>query len=172
MAMESERFNGSEDDWEPEEIESWDGSDEVEFFREHEELYGLLLMVDQKLENAGDGLVAVFIPGTLGLCVAIHLEWFPDFLGLPVAKFQSFWFFLLLGILALTIIGAGTNSQKQMIYRRFRPEILDYLATHQISGYQLIARIEGQAALSDVAEILKADATLRHGFPRSLPGSR
>ncbi len=126
--------------------------------RNHEELYGLMLSLNQQLAQAATlprWGVRLFVFASI---LALHLEWFSG-LGLPInfAKLQSGWVYGL-----LFAFGFATNSlikewTQHGIYARRRSELQQYITEAGLPKYRVLTEIEGDASLSNVASMLKKD---------------
>jgi hypothetical protein len=124
---------------------------------EHEELYGILLLANQKIKDVGTTLIWVLGVGVLAFCVAIHLRWFDTVLGISVEEVRSVWVYVLLAVCAFVLFFVYTQAREKVLYRSFKPAILSYLRDKDISIYSMVARIEGDSSLSDIAEKLMED---------------
>ena len=121
------------------------------------ELYGRLLRISEQLSNAG-GSLCIWVPiGVLFLCLGLHLHWFDNMLGEDVKKIQSVWFYAV-AVIASFFLSAGVAQIWERIrYRQYRDSVLRAIGESKISPHQLIAQIEGDKALDNLADQLKHD---------------
>ena len=145
-----------------------DESTRVSLRDSDEELYGLLLLANQKVSNVGTMLVWVL--GIVGLliCVAIHMRWVPTLLGIPVDELRGFGVYTLIMLLVFTLFYWVTSVQERQIYGRMRPELLARLRDQQMSVQVLLARIADDDDLEDIRDQLMDDASI---WPTSRSGS-
>lgn len=126
----------------------------------HPELHGRLLQANEGIKSAG-GWMLIF--GTLAVaagCLAIHLNWLDSILGAKAESLRSFWLYGFAIVASFFVLAWITDRMESMVYRRFRSSIINALPAARITPHQLISLIEGDAALSNVAQYLKKDSEL------------
>jgi hypothetical protein len=124
---------------------------------EHEELYGLLLHSNRQIDDAGDSIMIIFLIVTFGAGLALHMEWLDEFFGADLERLRSWVVYVVGAVVSTLLAGWGIGFLQKRAYRRLREPILYYLETHGISPLTLIAKLEGDDALDDVAEQLQGD---------------
>lgn len=126
--------------------------------RHHEELYGFLLSLNQRLAEAAaiPRWIVRFV--FLSLILGLHLDWFSD-LALPInfEKLQNWWVYGLIFLFGFAINSLIKELAQHRIYANSRSELLRLLGESGMPKYRLLTQIEGDAALSDAAHILKKD---------------
>lgn len=128
--------------------------------RNHEELYGLLLSLNQQLGEAAlipRWIVRFLVYATI---LAVHLDWFTG-LNIPVnfSKLQSWWFYGLLFLIGFAVNTLLKEWRQHRIYAHRRPEFLNVLQQSGLAKYRLLTQIEDDAALEEVSQMLKRDHT-------------
>jgi hypothetical protein len=149
--------------------ESWivrKGEDaEVEVSREttsslattHPDLYGRLLKISEQLSSAGGSFIIWGILAVVVMCVGLHLHWFDSLLGEFVENIRSIWFYLVATVVAFLASVELAQLKERGMYRRCRESILQDVKAAGISPHGLITLVEGDDALSDLADHLKKD---------------
>jgi hypothetical protein len=128
---------------------------------EHEELYGMLLLANQKISNVGTAAVWLMIVGTITVCVGIHKNWVDNIAGIDIVKLQGWGVYVLITIVTFILFSFYTGIRERGEYQRIKPEIIKYLRTQGISIYSLLAKIEDDPNLSSIAEQLKDDPSIQ-----------
>lgn len=124
----------------------------------HEELYGLLLSLNQQLAEAA------VIPRwfvrflVFSMILGLHLEWFSG-LALPIdwAKLQSWWVYLLIFLLGYAFNSLLKEWRQHQIYAHRRGELMQHLNESGLGRYRLLTQIEEEPNLSEVSHMLKRD---------------
>jgi hypothetical protein len=138
-----------------------EGEQESGLRDEHEELYGMLLLANQKIGNVGTAAVWLMIVGTITVCVGIHKNWLDNIGGIDIAKFQGWGVYVLITVVTFILFSFYTGVRERGEYQRIKPEIIKYLRQQQISIYSLLAKIEDDPNLSSIAEQLKDDPSIQ-----------
>jgi hypothetical protein len=126
--------------------------------RNHEELYGFLLSLNQQLADAAM-LPRWIVRLTLfSLILGLHLDWFSG-LALPIdfSKLQSWWAYGLIFLFGLAVNSLIKEAAQHAIYARRRGELLRLLGESGLPKYRLMTQIEGDQALADASHMLKKD---------------
>jgi hypothetical protein len=126
--------------------------------RNHEELYGLMLSLNQQLAEAASLPRWVVRLMVLSLILALHLEWLSG-LPLPIdfAKLQNYWVYGLIFLLGFAINSTIKEWCQHQIYARRRGELMRQLQDSGLPKYQALTQMEGEPALSEVSHMLKRD---------------
>lgn len=126
--------------------------------RNHEELYGFLLSLNQQLGDAARLFRWIVRLLFLSLILGLHLDWFSGFaLPINLAKLQSWWVYALIFLFGYAINSLIKELAQHYIYASRRSELLRLLNESGLPKYRLLTQIEGDSALSDVAHMLKRD---------------
>ncbi len=143
-----------------------DDSKDVSAFQEaHEELYGFLLLANQKIANVGTALVWFIGASVFALCVTIHMRWVDHVFWIPIERLRSVLVYLLIAILSFMAYVIVSTLRERAVYYRFKPELLMFLQRDNVSVYSLLSLIDRDRRLKDLAEQIKDDP----GFqPRAL----
>jgi hypothetical protein len=128
-----------------------------ELKEEHQELYGMLLHANRQIDDAGDFLTIAMLIASVAAGLAVHMEWFDNALGVNLERLRHIVVYIVFGIIDLLAVGYSINFLQRGAYKKLRPQILNQIEIDGISPYKLIARIEGDDALKNVAEQLQAD---------------
>ncbi len=126
--------------------------------RNHEELYGLLLSINQQLAEAA--LIPRWVVRLLVLTwiLALHLEWFS---GLPVpfdiSKLQSGWVYALIAVFGFAVNSLFKEWRQHRIYADRRGELLTQIAETGLSKYRVVTHLQDDGELSDISHMLKKD---------------
>jgi hypothetical protein len=127
---------------------------------ECKDLYGLLLVVDERVGDVGTASIWFVALGALALCVALHMQWLSGLLGEDVEKLRGIWVYILIGVAAFVFYSAVTAARERRVYARFRDEISEAMERNDFDKYTLIAEIQDDPALKQVAELLKTDTAI------------
>ena len=127
------------------------------------ELYGLMLMANQRILAAGSRLIWFAILGVLGLSVGIHMEWFPEVFGLPVEKLQSWWVYLLIVLAGFLLNGLVVSWLEKIAWARFRDVVHKERRKQNISVPVLLTWLEDNIELSRLAQYLQTGPVDPHG---------
>lgn len=135
--------------------------EEIRFHEKHKDFYGLLMLYNEEISNAGT--VLIWILGTLGfaLCAAIHQRWFDSLLGIPVDKLRGIGVYILIALTVFSIFVVITESEESRIYNSIKPDILDYLQQNRISIGSLLVDIKDDPEVKDIRKKLMRDASIR-----------
>src|SRR5437867_1463518 len=115
----------------------------------HPRLYGRLLSLSARLDEAGAGLGRVPTLVVLTFCVGIHLRWWDDWLGAQlVTQLDSFWFFLLILYALFQGVGIVSRALQRVVYQGGREELFALMAQENIDRDLLLALIEGDEAVA------------------------
>jgi hypothetical protein len=123
----------------------------------HPELYGKLLEVNAALQDAGGALVFVYLILLLGIYCGLWFEWYKRIPLLAGIDLGNVWIYALVFVL---VFGAWIGHFQLLqwhCYRQSRQEIIDFADRAKVTRYQLLAEIEKDSAVRDVAEALKRD---------------
>ena len=121
------------------------------------DLYGLLLLADQKISNVGTTQVWFWLMFALGLCIGLHMKWFDQATGANFDSFRGIGVYIFVWVTAFSLFVLINGMQERSMYRSMRDEILDALRRSDRSIYQLIADMQHDPSLSNISEQLKDD---------------
>lgn len=121
------------------------------------ELYGRLLQLNQELDSAGNGLIGILLVGVIGLCVATHMQWLDRWLQIDLQSLRSFWVYGAALVGALLLGGYLAIVKQWYLYRRRRYPLLECIHSAGFFRRTLLARIEKDKSLKEVAGQLRAD---------------
>ncbi len=132
------------------------------FKNTHKDLYGMLLLVNQRLCNAGSALLIwILVVAVLALCVSIHMRWFDSIFGVPVEQVRGFGVYTLIVVVSFTLVGVLTTYREKIIYSSAKPAILENLRENDISVECLLADIVDDKKLSEIREKLMDDKDIQ-----------
>jgi hypothetical protein len=134
--------------------------EEIPLAREHPRLYGILLSVNQRVDDAGSNAIWIFGLAAVGLCVAIHLRWLEPVLGVEMDSVRSGGVYTLIILVAIFIGGSYIGWLERRAYAAHREEIRQALRGTDLDRYTLLAAIETDDSLEDVRPLIKKDDTL------------
>jgi len=123
----------------------------------HPELYGHLLEVSKELSNAGINFVWVGVLAMGGVCLAIHMNWIDGLFGIKAEWLQGFWVYLFLLVAAFMVMGYLATQVESLVYARRRKELGESFRRSGMTRWHLLARIEDDPGVEEVAERLKTD---------------
>lgn len=136
----------------------------------HPRLYGRLLSLSTRIEEAGAGLGRIPTLLLLIFCVGIHLRWWDDWLGPQlVAQLDSFWFFLLLFFALFQVVGIVSRALQRVVYQGGRDELFALMAPENLDRDLLLALIEGDEAVARAGYYLKLDRAAPEAPPPDVP---
>lgn len=127
--------------------------------QDHPELYGRLLIANEKVENVGTLSIWLMLAFVLGACVTIQMAWIDTVLGVPVQRLQGWGVYALIAVVSFVIYCIYTHFAEKAAFRNVRQPIIQYLNSYNLSVPWLIAQIENDSSVSDVAEQLKSDSS-------------
>ena len=127
--------------------------------RSHEELYGLLLSLNQQLTEAARWPRWIVRFVFWGVILGLHLDWFSGVAGLPidVQKLQTPWAYVLIFLFGFGINSVIKEWQQHRIYARHRAELLHHLQNTGLGRYRVLSQIQGDPGLGAIAQWLKRD---------------
>ena len=125
--------------------------------KEDPELYGLLLLADQKISNVGSTLVWVILVATLGSCVALHMHWLDKVTGLDFDAGRGIGVYILICVSSFAFFSFVNGILERSAYRAMREELLGVIQRRNRSIYNLIAEIQSDEDLTNIAEQIKDD---------------
>lgn len=128
---------------------------------DHEELYGLLLLANQKISNVGTSSIWVMAIIVLAICVSLHMRWVTDIAGIPVDDFRSVGVYVLISVSTFYLYTVVTNFQERAVYLQIKPEIEIYLQRYHLSYYNLLSQIQDDDDLNDIATKIKDDPDIQ-----------
>ena len=123
----------------------------------HPELHGHLLDVNEVLANTGGNLIIFGMLASLALCVAIHMEWIGSVLGIDARHLRSFWVYGLIMVAAFFVCVLIISMMEWLKYRGRRGELLAHIRRAGLTRRSVVAEIQGDPSLKDVAAKLKTD---------------
>ena len=124
----------------------------------HPELYGHLLQVSEELSDAGCNLVWMGLAAVAGICLAIHMQWLDNVLGIDVERLRSLWVYGFAIVVTFFLCGYFAEQMEQRVYARRRGELMRTIREAGFTARTLLARIAKREDLKDVADQLKTDA--------------
>jgi hypothetical protein len=126
--------------------------------RNHEELYGFLLSLNQQLAEAASLPRWIVRLLFLSLILGLHLDWFSG-LALPIdlARLQSWWVYALIFLFGFAVNSLIKELSQHHIYASRRSDLLRLLNESGMPKYRLLTQIEGDSALSEASLMLKRD---------------
>jgi hypothetical protein len=123
----------------------------------HPELFGHLLEIGEELARAGRALaLPVFLVAVI-LCAAIQMKWHDRVFGIETEQLQGFWVYILIAMVAWWVHSMIVRVRVSMVYRRRRDELLAAIRQAGLSRRYVLAGIEGNANLLQLAKRLKLD---------------
>lgn len=124
----------------------------------HPELYGHLLQVSEELSDAGSSLVWIGLAAVAGICLAIHMQWLDSVLGIDAQRLRSFWVYGFAMVVGLLSFGSLSGVMERRVYAQRRAGLMASIRQAGFTPRTLLARIEKDEDLDDVATKLKTDA--------------
>lgn len=125
--------------------------------QEHPELYGRLLMANEKLENVGTLAVWLLMLFIVGLCVTIHMAWIDPLLGIPVENLQGWGVYILIALASFVIYCLYTELAEKIAYRSLKPGIMNYLAQQSLTIPWLVSQLANDSSLEEISDQLKKE---------------
>src|SRR5262245_62081008 len=99
----------------------------------HPRLYGRLLSLSARIEEAGSGLGRIPTLLVLTFCVGIHLRWWDDWLGAQlVAQLDSVWFFVLVFYVLFQGVGIVARALQRVVYQDGRDDLFALMAQENL----------------------------------------
>jgi hypothetical protein len=130
----------------------------MEARQKYPRLYGHMLALHERIDNAGGSLIIFMLAGAGLFCLGVHLEWWDDWLGVAaMAKLRSGWFYLAALVLAFLLGGTIANWLEKRAYRQGRDELIELMKQEKLSRESLLTTILDDATVAKVAEYLVTD---------------
>ncbi len=126
--------------------------------RNHGELYGFMLSLNQQLSEAAviPRWIVRFL--VLVLILGLHLQWFTGLpLPIDVAKLQSWWVYGLILLFGYAVNSLIHELRQHQIYNRRRGELFHILEASGLVKYRLLTQIDGDPSLVEFSSMLKRD---------------
>ena len=123
-----------------------------------EELRGVLLSANQRINDSGMALMFSGIVAIEALCVGIHMSWWPAIGTLAIAQLQGVWVYLLIHLIGLCVFGALMALPERRAYKKHRDLVHEAIDRSELNRFEVIGKIEGDPSLSCIATRLKKDA--------------
>ncbi|MDP6636836.1 MAG: hypothetical protein QGG42_18200 [Phycisphaerae bacterium] len=127
----------------------------------HKDLYGTLMVVNQRIDNVGTMLFWILGIAALAVCVSIHMRWFDSIFGVSVEQLRGFGVYSLIMIGAFVVFAIATNYKENMIYSAAKSGILESLMRDSISVESLLADIADDKKLTRIKEKLMNDENIQ-----------
>ncbi|MFT6836328.1 MAG: hypothetical protein ACJA0H_002377 [Francisellaceae bacterium] len=124
------------------------------------ELYGALLLANERISSAGGNLVIVFIILGIVISFGVHGHWIERWIGVDLASIHNWYFYISCPIICFLIAVMLCSIPSNRAYKRYRPDILRLANQAGMSQYRLIAMIGSDKDLKDIADCLKKDTSL------------
>lgn len=136
-------------------------SEETPLRRTHPEMYGQLLSANEQIVHAGISYIWILGLISLGVCLAVHREWFKALGTIPVEKLQSFWTYLLVVIGGYVISMYLTEFAEARVYHRWKRTIVEALEKAGMGHYHLLQELEGHVEVKAISDMIKRDQEFR-----------
>ncbi len=137
------------------------GSTKLSLADEDPDLYGMLLLADQKIGNVGTASIWIWALLGLGLCVGLHMRWFETLTGMDCSAFRGFGVYMLICTTAFTLFATTNSWQQRNVYYGMRNEILNALQKSGRSVYSILTAIQSDDLLKNIAGQLKDDKNIQ-----------
>jgi hypothetical protein len=128
---------------------------------EDPDLYGMLLLADQKIGNVGTVSIWIWALLGLGSCVGLHMRWFDALTGMDCSAFRGFGVYMLICTTAFTLFATIDSWQERSVYYSMRNEILNALQKNGRSVYSILTTIQSDELLKNIAGQLKDDRNIQ-----------
>jgi len=122
---------------------------------EQPQLYGTLLSLNQALVDAGGLLTIFFLVGAAGISVALHVHLLDTLIGPRAEDLRSVWLYLFLLVAAFVVGGQIATMIERSTFNNAREEVLAEIENAKLERMTVLTLIEGDPALSNVAEHLR-----------------
>jgi hypothetical protein len=152
--FEGESFLVSRQDGELE-VEPAPGASRIR--RADEELYGVLLSIEQCLADAGRIWRWLVRIGVLTAVIALELGWIERIGQVNAARLRSWWLYLLLAVCGFVVNILITEAATHRVYARRRDELHEAIEKSGLNRYRVLSLIETDGTLTHVARLLKKD---------------
>jgi hypothetical protein len=127
------------------------------FRRRHQEFYGKLLEVHAAVDNSGTLTLAVYLISLLVAYAALWGGWYEQVPALANIELNNFWTYLALLAVALFGYTGHAGWIERWHYSRHRHALQDLATKAGVSRYQLLARLEDDAAVKKALAMIKRD---------------
>ena len=122
------------------------------------ELYGHLLEVNEQLSGAGSSVILAGMLAVVVLCLAVHMQWMDNLTGIDTSPFRSFWVYGVAVLAAFGFLIWVINRMEARVFARHRDHLYASIRAAGLTRRTLLARIEDDERVKDVAEKLKTGA--------------
>jgi hypothetical protein len=118
-------------------------------------LYGHMLGLNQTLSEAGTNVLLWGIIVGCGLAIGLHVQAFTAVLGDHEVMLRSGWVYGFIVVAVTMASFSVTTRLERAAYERNRDALMEEIASANLDRPTLLTLIEGDSALSNVAEQLK-----------------
>ncbi len=131
---------------------------DVSAFREaHPELYGILLIANERIERSAEWLGWWMSAGWAAFCFAVIAEAPEEIFGFRLSSLQSGWTYVISMILFLMTFFRLQRGKQRRTYRKTQADLTADTARAGLTQATLLTTIEGHEALAKVASEIKVD---------------
>lgn len=119
-----------------------------------------MLQINEGISNAGGWFVVGGLIVVLGACLAVHMGWLDEVIGAGVAKVRSIWVYGFAVFVSVVLLGGLATGWERVVYSRHRYALLSAIEDAKLTPHRVLAEIENDEGLHDLADRMKNDLSL------------
>jgi hypothetical protein len=133
---------------------------QTDSLEDNKELYGCLLAANQRLESPGGYSLWLLILLPAFLSVGLHLQWLDVLSGYDLGALRSGYVYGLIWLVAFILFCVFADLEVKIVYARIRRELVPLMRRSGYTQYTLLAEMEEDPALKEIAERIKQDQNM------------
>ena len=131
------------------------------FKETHKDLYGMLMIANQRIDNVGTFLVWIIGMPTFAFCIAVHMKWLTSIWGIPVDKVRGLGVYTFIVIAASILFFIISELRELQIYKSLRTPLLQKIKNEKIKIEVLVTEISEDPALRKIKERIMNDKSIQ-----------
>ena len=133
---------------------------QTDLLEDNKELYGCLLAANQRLDSPGGYSLWLLILLPAFLSVGLHLQWLDALSGYDLGALRSGYVYGLIWLVAFILFCVFADLEVKIVYARIRRELVPLMRRSGYTQYTLLAEMEEDPALKEIAERIKQDQNM------------
>lgn len=133
---------------------------QTDSLEDNKELYGRLLAANQRLDGQGNLSIWLLILLAALLSVGLHLQWLDALSGYDLGALRNGYVYGLIWLIAFILFGIFKELGEKIAYARIKRELVPLMRRSGYTQYTLLAEMEEDPALKEIAERIKQDQNM------------